>query len=190
MKLPTITARTRFGKLLREMKLVGQAVEIGVAEGGFSFPLLDSWPGDLHMIDCWTNQSQAEYRDSFNTGDKEHEARYQMVLKAADKYHGRAIVHRLFSVDGALLFANHQLDFVYIDANHRYENIREDLELWWPKVQPFGILAGHDYLDGELPTGSYGVKQAVTEFAARAKKTVHVIPEEWPSWWIYKGETK
>ena len=36
------------------------------------------------------------------------------------------------------------LDFVFIDADHQYESIKQDIELWLPKVKKGGILAGHD----------------------------------------------
>lgn len=181
-----IRSRNQFGALLASRGLCGEAAEIGVAEGGFSFNLLATWSGHLHMIDCWSNQDQSEYRDSFNTGDAAQLARYEMVLKRADAFVGRGHVHRMFSKDAAPTFFAGQLDFVYIDANHRYEAIKEDISLWWPKVKTFGILAGHDYLNGNLPTGDYGVKRAVDEFAATLSLPVAVIPEEWPSWWIVK----
>jgi predicted O-methyltransferase YrrM len=41
-------------------------------------------------------------------------------------------------------FADGSLDMVYIDACHRYDDVLSDLERWWPKVKPGGILAGHD----------------------------------------------
>ncbi len=60
------------------------------------------------------------------------------------------------------LFPGEQVDFVYIDADHRYEGCKADIEAWWPKVKPGGILAGHDY------AGEYiGVVHAVDEFSAR-----------------------
>jgi hypothetical protein len=37
---------------------------------------------------------------------------------------------------------------VYIDARHDYCSVTEDLELYWPKLRPGGIVAGHDYMLG------------------------------------------
>lgn len=48
------------------------------------------------------------------------------------------------------------LDFVFIDADHRYPAVIKDLAAWVPKLQPGGILCGHDI---HLP----GVKRAVDE---------------------------
>ena len=61
--------------------------------------------------------------------------------------------------------------------------MREDLGLWHAKVRAGGILAGHDYLDGELPAGSFGVKSAVDEFCAEHGLEVAVTTaDEWPTW--------
>jgi hypothetical protein len=38
-----------------------------------------------------------------------------------------------------------ELDFVYIDANHEYEHVLEDVRAWAPKVRAGGIVSGHDY---------------------------------------------
>lgn len=50
------------------------------------------------------------------------------------------------------------LDLVYIDADHRYDQVRKDIHSWWPFVAHGGIIAGHDY--GIMQ----GVTKAVDEF--------------------------
>ncbi len=37
------------------------------------------------------------------------------------------------------------IDFIYIDGNHQYSSVKEDLENWYPKIKLGGIIAGHDY---------------------------------------------
>lgn len=49
------------------------------------------------------------------------------------------------------------VDLVFIDADHTYEAVKEDIELWKPHVRPGGLLCGHDYRLFE------GVTQAVDE---------------------------
>ena len=38
---------------------------------------------------------------------------------------------------------------MFIDARHSYDAVLEDLNAWWPKIRPGGILAGHDYVDAD-----------------------------------------
>jgi hypothetical protein len=45
------------------------------------------------------------------------------------------------------MFQDESLDFVYIDANHAYDFVKQDIELWYPKVKKGGYLWGHDYID-------------------------------------------
>lgn len=41
------------------------------------------------------------------------------------------------------------LDFVYVDARHDYCGVNEDIQAYWPKLKPGGIMAGHDYLNAD-----------------------------------------
>lgn len=42
-------------------------------------------------------------------------------------------------------FKDNTIDFVFIDADHSYENVKKDVLAWLPKVKKGGIIAGHDY---------------------------------------------
>lgn len=70
----------------------------------------------------------------------------------------------LSSRDAARLYADRSLDFVFIDANHAYPFVRQDITLWLPKVKKGGVLAGHDY------TSHRGVKRAVDELLPHASQ--------------------
>lgn len=42
-------------------------------------------------------------------------------------------------------FEDGELDFVYVDGAHDYENAKKDIQAWLPKVRVGGMLGGHDY---------------------------------------------
>ena len=65
-------------------------------------------------------------------------------------------IWKMDTVDAAMGYADESVDFVFIDGNHTYENIRADITAWLPKVASGGVLAGHDI-------GINGVKKAVDE---------------------------
>lgn len=56
-------------------------------------------------------------------------------------------------------YSDESLDFVFVDASHDYESVRNDLWTWYPKVKKGGLMAGHDYSENCL-----GVKLAVDQF--------------------------
>lgn len=49
------------------------------------------------------------------------------------------------SVDASNQFEDKSLDFVYIDAAHDYDNVRQDILTWLPKIKKGGYISGHDY---------------------------------------------
>ena len=49
------------------------------------------------------------------------------------------------SVKAANLYEDGSLDFVFIDADHRYDSVVADIKAWLPKLKNLGVLAGHDY---------------------------------------------
>ena len=170
--------------LLNERRLLGCAAEIGVSRGKFSSRMLARWQGaHLLSIDPWTTAPADEYVDLENVAQDEQDARYEEVRSNLARYGGRSSVWRMTSAQAAERVPPRSLDFVYIDARHDYESMREDLKLWYPRVRPHGILAGHDYLDGNLPQGVFEVKRAVDEFCRQRGLRLHVTRDgEWPSW--------
>lgn len=52
-----------------------------------------------------------------------------------------------------------EVDFLFIDADHSYDGVKQDLEEWLPKLKNGGYVAFHDYFNNAFP----GVKQAVDE---------------------------
>lgn len=55
---------------------------------------------------------------------------------------------------------NIPVDFLFIDADHSYEGVKQDLEDWLPKVKSGGKVFFHDYTN----TACAGVKLAVDEY--------------------------
>jgi hypothetical protein len=42
-----------------------------------------------------------------------------------------------------------KVDLLIVDADHRYEGVKKDIEAWWPHVKRRGFLFFHDYLERE-----------------------------------------
>jgi predicted O-methyltransferase YrrM len=52
---------------------------------------------------------------------------------------------RMESLKAVDLYEDESLDMVFLDASHRYEDIKNDMIAWYPKVKKGGIFSGHDY---------------------------------------------
>lgn len=68
-----------------------------------------------------------------------------------------------------------KFEMVFIDANHSYEQVKSDIERWWPRVLPGGVFVGHDYGHGDWP----GVKQAFDEIFGPAPEGTTLITLRW-----------
>lgn len=74
---------------------------------------------------------------------------------------------------------NEKLDYVYIDGNHSYKYVKNDVEDYYPLLREGGIMAGDD-MDWD------GVSQAITEFAFKNDLQLHLEPYH-PDWYFIEG---
>ena len=80
---------------------------------------------------------------------------------------------KLPSVEAAKTFEDNSIDFMFLDASHKYSDVRDDLNAWYPKIKKGGIFAGHDY-------GWDEVRAALEEFSSINNITIH--PKSTSSW--------
>lgn len=81
-------------------------------------------------------------------------------------------VHAEDSVRVSRGFPDREFDAVFIDADHSYKAVMEDISAWYPKVKYGGIICGHDF-DEE------GVKRAVSEYFDDYHELVKTIGRCW-----------
>jgi hypothetical protein len=134
------------GNYLNSLHLLGQGVEIGVHTGIFSEQIMRHWKGrKLWLIDPWRHLD--EYLDNCNTSDKRMERRLELARQRLHRWEPRIGWIRSTSELAANLFMQSSCDFVYTDANHSYQYVRQDLRLWYSKLRVGGLFSGHDYFD-------------------------------------------
>ena len=94
------------------------------------------------------------------------------------------------TVEAATRFPDEHFDWIYLDATHTYAEAKRDLEAWYPKVRPGGLVSGHDYQFQHQAIGdgyTFGVKDAVDEFASRRNTRVYATTESYlPSFYFLK----
>ncbi|NOZ20548.1 MAG: class I SAM-dependent methyltransferase [Planctomycetes bacterium] len=182
-----LRSRNELPHLLNRRGLVGEGAEIGVNVGFFSEKILADWRGSkLYCVDPWREFPQEEYTDRANVSQEKQDELYQQTVERLKPFGDRVELMRTTSEEAAKAFEDGQLDFVYIDAQHHYEAVKEDIALWYPKVRKGGILCGHDYLDGHVRDCLIGVKSAVDEFIGETGlKLVVSAEKDWPSWFVF-----
>ncbi len=140
---------------------VKRIAEIGVNKGETAQLLRHLFPNaELFLIDPW--QLSRDYFYSA-TPISRKEKHYKKAFDAVSSYFAedpKTTILRMTAV-AAVQETPDDFDLVFIDANHEYTQVRDNILAWLPKVRPGGILSGHDYTD-EIPMFS-GVKRAVDE---------------------------
>lgn len=150
----------------------GLAAEVGVLIGQTSEALLGlRKDARLIMVDSWAPMTMQpeQYKATGDTHafhDLERVARHRAeATERAEKFPKRATILALPSLEAAATIENGALDLVFLDADHSYEGVRDDIAAWLPKIHKGGWIGGHDY--GNDNAGfQFGVTRAVDEWIA------------------------
>lgn len=165
-----IKVNTRAGFLKRLSELLPESchgVEVGVLHGDFSSQILKIVnPTTLILVDPFDSNTEITYGAELlylptaYSSDKD----FYNVMERFEKEmaSGQVSVCKMYSLDAVKQFEDSMFDFVYIDASHLYEDVKNDLIAWMPKVN--GLICGHDYTH----YSNLGVIQAVDEFCMEA----------------------
>lgn len=119
-------------------------VEIANSNKNIEFFCVDTWAGSIE------HQDHEDLDKLYLT--------FLDNMKPVEKFY---FPLKLTSKEASKKFKDESLDFVFIDASHEYEDVIEDLKIWFPKVKKGGILAGHDCYPNNPEWG--GVHKAVKE---------------------------
>jgi SAM-dependent methyltransferase len=137
--------------------------EIGVESGAYSEVLARANPqAMLYCIDAW--KAYKGYRD--HCSQEKIDGFYLAARERLSPYNCHLI--RAFSMDAVGDFADNSLDFIYIDGNHSFEHVVNDLIQWAKKVRKGGIVSGHDFRRVK-GSAQFHVVEAVTAYVSAYK---------------------
>lgn len=116
-----------------------RGAEVGVWRGDSSnlilgLPMIEK----LYMVDPWS-----KFKKSLSP-QPVFDYIYEQVKKRVEPYGERASIIRRLSVQAASIVPK-DLDFVFIDASHDYESVKDDIQAWRDHIRPGGVLTGDDY---------------------------------------------
>lgn len=87
---------------------------------------------------------------------------------------------QMSSISASYHIPNESVFAVFIDGNHSYKEVYEDVRAWLPKVKPGGILAGHDIC---MPDVSNAVRDALASLNIKSHEQ-WMGDDGWPSWLV------
>jgi predicted O-methyltransferase YrrM len=173
--------------VLKQIAPTGVYAEIGTYRGDFALDILEFCaPTKFYCVDPY--KSYEGFKDAINFESMDDI--YAEAKRKLAPYGERVEFLRMTSEEAAVQFPDDSLDFIYIDGNHSYPYVMQDLELWFPKIRQTGMLCGDDAVDGvtdkernadgdvvhiwsrdakgePLSWGHYGVCKAVMDFTKK-----------------------
>jgi predicted O-methyltransferase YrrM len=123
----------------------------------------------LHCVDYWDAPDEPDLLATFTANLA------PLVSKGLS-----LTLHREASIAAAARFADRSIDFLWLDAGHRYDDVLADLQAWLPKVRDGGVIGGDDY-------GFLGVSTAVKEILGTDFETGDA--DNWP-WWRHRAKAR
>ena len=123
----------------------------------------------FYCVDTWEGSEEHKSEDSIV-----NKTLFDIFKKNTEEYSEYINPIKKKSIEASQMFCDMCLDFVYIDAAHDYENVKNDILAWYPKVKIGGTIAGDDY----HPSWP-GVTQAVNEWAFKDNKNVMTNGVSW-----------
>ena len=125
-------------------------VEVGVWKGDFSKKIWDiSNPKLLVLVDSWTFDEkvrgcapQVNGNEPLNQNffDQAKQETYNKFIKEKN-----VLILDLNSSEASSNYKDNYFDYIYLDAEHTYQAVINDLNVWYPKLKKNGVLFGDDY---------------------------------------------
>lgn len=170
--------------------------EIGLEKGKNAQTMFECIPNlKLYGVDAYKQHPQASYAHVATIRHWDEHYLAGAKKQAQKRMRGKnAIIIEKFSEIAIQDIPDNSLDFVYIDADHSYDFVMQDMILWGRKVRKGGMVSGHDYYyDKKESARRAKVTQAINDYT-RVHKIEFYITDEihhgnkgdvYPSWlWV------
>lgn len=138
-------------------------VEIGVRFGYNAENVLNNY--DINTIYLIDPYCELPYLTHLFSTEKVKEYKRDAHHRLHD-YTNKCVWLEDFSQNVCDEIKNDSIDILYIDGDHSYEAVLQDLKLYYDKVKKGGLIIGDDY-------NEEGVRTAIEKFSQMKKITYH-----------------
>jgi O-methyltransferase len=159
--------------------------ELGVFKGEFSHTIYNTInPSMMFLVDTFPEHMCSGNKDGHNVVWANLNHWHESLIKKYENCLNVKII-KTSTTDFLFSLKEDELDAVYIDADHSYEAVKQELNLSYEKVKKGGVIMGHDYTNHMFP----GVVQAVNEFCKDKLLEINFLTKDGcPTYFIYNNK--
>lgn len=196
-------AYTRLETLISNVAHDGMlAAEVGCFTGKTAFcalPCVKEHSGLMYLVDWFKGCVDANCYRPWGDFPRAFVLNTLLDNLEAGGFLDHAIIMVGNSIDTATAFTRDEVfDYLYIGADHRYTQFKADVETWWPRVKPGGVMCGHA-LDRRIEKDGPEWQKCLDNCEVDWIDGVHwgiarLLAERFPDygaeanmWWVYKG---
>jgi predicted O-methyltransferase YrrM len=155
--------------LIQDLGPTVRGIEVGVCTGINSYMLLESCPNITEIVGVDHYKAYMDWQGM--VPQEQQDGNYQLFMHNLKYMEQRFRLIRKSSTEAAADLEDGAYDFVFIDADHSMRAVLTDLDNYYPKLRPGGIMAGHDI-------GMYSVGMAVNAWCRKRGidlNSIHMI---------------
>lgn len=155
--------REQYDRMIDELPKGSTIVEVGTWHGkSLAYLVVENLNKDkqfkIYSVDSYDNDYDSYYKRGIKENKNFLSEAYQSFKNNLKDYTDNFTQYICKSWDGAKNFEDETIDYAMIDAGHSYDDVKRDIEAYWPKIKKNGYIGGDDY------NSKNDVGKAVDEF--------------------------
>lgn len=165
-------------------RIKGNFVEVGAWKGRTSVTLLlGAHPENFHLdvVDIFTGSS--EHQETLKGGSTRDEFEFNLRKYGLEN---RVSILQKPSVEASKEYTNNSIDGIFIDAAHDFENVKNDILAWYPKLKSGAPMLFHDYPQPN-PDGSHNPESGFSELFNVLNQYVRDAKDKFKEWGFVAG---